>query len=308
MRRYIFKRFLMLIGVLFGVSLLVFIIFNVSKGDPATIILGMGATPDTIHQLREELGLNDPFIVRYFKYVASAIRLDFGNSWRTNTPVFVEIFSRFPVTVKLASFAMIIAIAIGIPAGIVSAVKQYSIIDNVVIFATLILTSLPPFWVGLMLMLFFSLRLDLFPATGADSWINFVLPSIAISTRSTALIARMTRSTMLDVIRQDYIRTAKSKGAGWFRIIKKHCLRNVLIPLVTVIGVNFGIALGGAVIIEAVFTMPGVGILLVDAIRSKDLPIIMADVLLLGVSFSGINLIVDLLYGFIDPRLRDQYR
>lgn len=308
MVKYIIRRLVMLIGVLLGVSLLVFVIFSISQGDPATIILGMGATPENVEQLREELGLNDPFFVRYLNYIGDALRLDFGNSWRTGAPVFDEILSRFPVTINLTFYAMLLAIVIGIPVGIISAVKQYTFFDNTVIFSTLILTSLPPFWVGLMLMLLFSLKLDLFPATGVDSWINYILPCITIATRSVALIARMTRSTMLEVVRQDYIRTAKAKGASWFRIIKKHCLRNVLIPIVTVIGVNFGLALGGVVLIESVFTMPGVGILLVEAIRSKDLPIVMADLLLLGVCFSVINLIVDILYGFIDPRLKYQYK
>lgn len=308
MVKYIIRRLLMLIGVLLGVSLFVFVIFNISQGDPATIILGMGATPENVAQLREELGLNEPLFVRYFDYLKKAIHLDFGNSWRTNMPVFYEVFSRFPVTVNLTFFSMLLAIVIGMPVGIISAVKQYSIFDNSVMFVTLILTSLPPFWIGLMLMLLFSLKLDLFPATGADSWINYILPCITLATRYIALIARMTRSTMLEVVRSDYVRTAKAKGASWYRIITKHCFKNVLIPIVTVIGVSFGYALGGAVLIESVFTMPGVGILLVESIRAKDLPIIMADVLLLGISFSIINLIVDILYGFIDPRLRYQYK
>lgn len=308
MLKYIIKRLFMMIFVLFGISILVFTIFHFAPGDPATIILGAGASVEDIQKLRNELGLEDPFIVRYLRYVSNALRLDFGKSYKSATPVFQEIFSRFPVTLKLTTFGILFASILGISMGVIAAVKQYSMFDNLTIFFALSLTSMPAFWVGLMLVLLVSLKWNLLPATGAVSWTSYILPTLTISSRSIALIGRMTRTTMLEVIRQDYIRTARAKGASWYRIITKHALKNALIPVITTIGTNFGYMLGAVVLIEVVFAMPGIGIYLVDSVRAMDTPIVMADVLLMGVIYSFINLTVDILYTFVDPRIRTQFK
>lgn len=198
-------------------------------------------------------------------------------------------------------------IVIGLPVGIISAVKQYSIIDNISLLFALILASIPVFWLGLMLVLVFSLKLDWLPATGGDSWINFVLPCITLSAEFMAQLVRMTRSSMLEVIRQDYVRTAKSKGASEKRVIFKHALRNALLPIITVIGLNFGAMIGGAILVEAVFALPGIGTMLITSIRMKDTPSVMACVLFTAFCVSIINLVVDILYTFIDPRLKSEY-
>ncbi|WP_079493011.1 ABC transporter permease [Maledivibacter halophilus] len=307
MYKYIFKRLLMIIPVILGITFIVFSIMSFSPGDPAKIILGDGATEEAVQQLRDELGLDDPFFVRYFNYVKNALKGDFGKSYRTNIPVYEEIFNRFPVTLRISFFSICIAAIVGIPIGIIAAVKRYSILDVSSMIFTLLLNSMPAFWLGLLLILFFSLKLDLLPATGVTSWVSYILPSIALSGRTTAVIARMTRSSMLEVIRKDYIRTARSKGASEKRIIWKHSLRNAMIPVVTLVGINFGILLGSTILIESVFAMPGVGSLLITAIRTKDTPIVLADIILLASCFSLINLTVDIIYGFIDPRIKSQY-
>ncbi len=308
MLKYILKRILMIIPVMIGITLLIFTIMSFSSDNTARLILGESATQEDIEELNEELGLNDPFFVRYFDYMSDALRGDFGRSYRSNTPVFEEIFSRFPVTLTLAIWGILIAVVLGIPIGVVSAIKRYSIFDNVGMLFTLMLTAMPGFWLGLLLMLFFSVYLNLLPATGVDSWVSYILPSITISARTMAIIARMSRTTMLEVMEQDYIRTARAKGATEQRIIIKHALKNTLIPVITIAGTNFGVLLGGTVLIEAVFGMPGVGTLLVNAIRSNDLPIVMADIIFIALCFSIINLLVDLAYSLIDPRIKSQYR
>jgi peptide/nickel transport system permease protein len=297
----------MFIPVILGISLIIFTIMSLSPGDPATLILGDGATEEAIIQLREELGLNDPFLVRYLSYIKNALKGDFGVSYRTSLPVYTEIFKRFPVTFRISTLSILIAVMIGIPVGIISAVKRYSAIDICSMFLTLLLNSTPVFWFGLMLMLLFSLKLDIFPATGVDSWSSYILPSVALSARTVAVVARMTRSSMLEVIRKDYIRTARSKGATENRIIVKHALRNSMIPVVTLIGINFGLLLGSTIIIESVFALPGLGSLLIIAIRTKDTPVVLADVIMLATCFSFITLFVDIIYSYIDPRIKSQY-
>jgi len=308
MLKYILRRFSMMILVLFGISILLFTIFNLSPGDPAALILGPGVSKADIQKLRDEMGLDLPFLVRYVNYLSGALRLDFGRSYKTALPVFQELLPRIPVTLIITTFAMLISILLGIPVGVISAVKQNTIFDRMGMFLTLILTSMPPFWLGLMLLFLFSLKLNLLPATSSDSWVSYILPCVTLSSRSTAIIARMIRATMLEVMRQDYIRTAKSKGASRFCIVKNHALKNAMIPVITIIGMNFGFALGGVALIEAVFTMNGVGIMMVEAVRTKDFPITMAVVLILGIAFSLINIFVDILNTIIDPRLRTQWK
>lgn len=307
MLRYIGKRILMMIPVMIGISLIIFSIMELTPGDPVTIMLGEGASEEAVSALREEMGLNDNFIVKYIRYIKNAVTGDFGISYRNKVPVVSEIASRFPNTLKLTFLGVTLSVLIGVPVGIISAVKQYTIIDSISLFGALILTSMPAFWLGLMLILLFSLKLDLLPATGADSWRNFIMPAITLAAASMATLIRMTRSTMLEVIRQDYIRTAKSKGASESRVIYKHALRNALLPIVTVIGLNFGYQLGGAIVTETVFAMPGIGSLMIAAVRTKDTPIVMASVLFVAIAAGIINLLVDVLYTYIDPRLKSEY-
>lgn len=308
MSKYILRRLLLLIPVIIGVTFLVFTIMYFTPGDPAKLILGESAQPAQVEALREEMGLNDPFIVQYFRFITKAITGDFGRSYSTNRPVFDEVFSRFPATLKLTAAAMLIAIAIGIPVGIISATKQYSALDSISMIGALIGVSMPVFWLGLMLILVFSVNLRLLPSSGSETLKHLILPAFSLGVGSAAIITRMTRSSMLEVIRQDYIRTARSKGVAEKKVINKHALKNALIPVVTVVGLQFGGLLGGAVLTESVFSWPGVGRLMVDAIRQKDSPMVLASVVFISVTFSFVNLLVDLLYAFIDPRIKSQYR
>lgn len=308
MHKYIIKRFLLLVPILIGVSFIIFLIMSFKPGDPALIILGGEASSEAaLQQVREQLGLNDPFFVRYFNYMKGAIRGDLGISYRNGSVVSQEIMARFPVTLKLAVFSMLLVSMLGIPIGVLSAVKQYSLIDMVSVVMALLLAAMPSFWIGLMLILLFSVKLDIFPATGASALINFVLPSITLAAVNMAVVTRMTRSTMLEVIRQDYVRTARAKGASQHRVITKHCLKNAMIPVLTTVAIQFGKLIGGAVLVESVFAMPGLGTLLVDAIRMNDTPLIMGAVMFLAIVFTLINLAIDLIYALIDPRIKAQY-
>lgn len=308
MHKYILRRLLLLIPVILGVTFLVFTIMYFTPGDPAKLILGESAQPAQVEALREEMGLNDPFIVQYVRFITKALTGDFGRSYSTNRPVFDEVFSRFPATLKLTAAAMLIAIAIGIPVGIISATKQYSALDSISMIGALIGVSMPVFWLGLMLILVFSVNLRLLPSSGSETIKHLILPAFSLGVGSAAIITRMTRSSMLEVIRQDYIRTARSKGVAEKKVVNKHALKNALIPVVTVVGLQFGGLLGGAVLTESVFSWPGVGRLMVDAIRQKDSPMVLASVVFISVTFSFVNLLVDLLYAFIDPRIKSQYR
>ncbi len=307
MLRYLLRRTFQMIPVLLGISFIIFSIMAFTPGDPAKLILGENATVEAVTELREEMGLNENFFVRYFKYVLDALKGDFGVSYRNKIPVFDELFSRFPTTLKLTFWAIFISVIIGIPVGIISAVKQYTIIDNSSLVITLILTSIPGFWLGLMLIMLFSLKLGWLPATGIDTWKHFVLPSVTLAGSCMATVIRMTRSTMLEVIRQDYIRTARAKGADEKRVILKHGFKNALLPIITVVGLTFGLQLGGAIITESVFAIPGLGTLMVTSVRMKDIPMVMASVLFIAFAIGIINLIVDILYAFIDPRVKAQY-
>lgn len=307
MLKFIFKRFIFMIPVIVGISFIIFSIMALTPGDPARLILGENASQSDVDQLREEMGLNDNFVIRYINYMKDVLKGDFGTSYRTKIPVYDEVFARFPNTLVLAFWGISLSVLIGVPVGIVSAVKQYSIIDTVSLAAALILTSIPAFWLGLMLILFFSLKLDMLPSTGVDTWRNFILPSVTLAAGTMATLIRMTRSTMLEVIRQDYIRTARAKGAAERTIVFKHALRNALLPVITIIGINFGFQLGGAMVIETVFAMPGLGTLMITSVRMKDTPMVMASVLFVAVAISIVNLTVDILYSYVDPRIKSQY-
>lgn len=307
MLKYILKRLLMMVPVIIGISFILFCIMNLTPGDPARLILGESAIQADVDKLREEMGLNEPFFLRYSKFMANAVRGDFGKSYSTNLPVSQELFSRFPTTLRLSFFGISIAVIVGIPVGIISAVRQYTFIDTASLITALLLTSMPGFWLGLMLILIFSLKLNLFPVTGIDTWVHYILPSITLASGTMAMLIRMTRSTMLEVIRQDYIRTAKAKGAGEKRIVFKHALRNALLPVVTVVGINFGILLGGAVIAESVFAIPGLGTLMINSVKMKDAPMVMTAIMFVALIAGIVNLAVDILYIYIDPRTKTQY-
>lgn len=308
MSKYIFKRLVMLIPVLIGVTFMVFMILNLSPGDVATMIAGEGADAETIEAIRHEYGLDRPLLVQYGSYMWDLLHGDMGRSYINNRDVFTSIMEVFPNTAKLAFWALVVSIAIALPIGIISAIRQYSIFDNIGMIIALLGVSMPGFWLGLMLIMAFSLYLGVLPSGGMSGWQSYILPAVTMGAGNAALVTRMTRSSMLEVIRQDYIRTAQAKGVPKKTVIIKHALRNSLIPVVTVVGLQFGTMLGGATITETVFSWPGIGRLIVNAIQSKDTPLVMGGVIMLTITFTIMNLLVDLLYAFIDPRIKAQYK
>ncbi len=308
MIRYILKRLLMMIPVLFGVAFVIFTMLYFTPGDPAVQILGEGATPEAIAALREELGLNAPFVVRFFNYIKDLVWYgDLGISYSTNRPVIDEILSRFPTTLELAALSVLIATLIGVFCGIIAAVRQYSIFDNVATVVSLIGASMPNFWQGIMMILLFSVYLGWLPASGFDSPICWIMPAMTIGTSTAASIMRMTRSSMLEVIRKDYIRTARAKGQSEFVVIFHHALKNAMIPVLTTIGLSFGRMMGGAVLTESIFAIPGLGSLIVNAIKARDYPVVQGGVLFIAFVFGFVNLFVDILYAFCDPRIKAMY-
>jgi len=308
MYKYVLKRLLYLIPVILGVTFLVFTIMYFTPGDPAQIILGESARAEDVAKLRTEMGLDDNFLVQYLRFVKDGVKGDFGRSYATNKPVFDEILSRFPSTLKLTIAGMIVAVVIAIPIGIISATKQYSIMDNLTMVFALLGVSMPNFWLGLMLILLFSVNLGWLPSGGNAGFASLVLPAITLGTGVAGIITRMTRSSMLEVVRQDYIRTARAKGVKENKVINRHALKNALIPIVTIIGLQFGNLLGGAVLTETIFSWPGVGRFMVDAIKTRDTPAVLGSVVFLSVAFSIVNLFVDILYGYLDPRIKSQYK
>jgi len=332
MFKYFIKRLLLLIPVVLGVSVLVFIIMHVFTSDPSANILGQHASQDQIDALRQQLGLNDPLYKQYLTFITGILQGDFGTSLITKSSVATEIFSRFPATIELAIISIIVASIVGITLGVLSAVKQNSIIDYLCMGTSLVGVSMPIFWLGLILIVIFSVTLGWLPVSGRatigmepvkitglylldsllsgdmaaffDSLEHLVLPVIALASYSTAIIARMTRSAMLEVLGQDYIRTARSKGLIESIIIRSHGLRNTLIPVTTVIGLQLGSLLGGAVLTETVFSWPGIGSYTIDAILKSDFPVVQGAVMIMAIVFVLVNLLVDLLYAFIDPRIK----
>jgi len=308
MYKYVVKRLLLTIPVLIGAIFLVFAIMYLTPGDPGTLILGITAKKEAIDSLNHQLGYDRPFFVQFFDYLLNMLHGDFGISYRTQRPVFDEILGRFPTTFWLALLSMICSSIIGITFGIISAVKQYSVLDSITTTTAMLLSAVPGFWLGLMLMMLFSLKLRILPSSGVDSWLGFVLPVATLTLNGAASQMRLTRSTMLESIRADYIRTARSKGAPEKVVVWKHALKNALLPVITSMGMNFGAGLGGAVIIETVFGMPGLGMLIVNSIRQKDTPTVMAATLFLAFLFCIVMLIVDILYAYIDPRIKAKYK
>ena len=306
MYQYIMRRLLLTIPVVIGVSLLVFSLIRLLPGDPARALAGVTATPEYIEQVRERYGLNDPVYVQYGNFMRGLVTGDLGVSTFSRRPVTTEIGERFPRTLTLASLSLLIATVVGVSAGIVSATRRNSIFDNASMFVALVGVAAPVFWMALMLQLLFAVQLRWLPATGMGGISHLVLPSITLGMASAALMARITRSSMLDVLKQDFITTARSKGLAERVVIYKHALKNALIPVVTVLGLQFGILLGGAVLTETVFAWPGVGRLLVDSILRRDYPVVQGTVMLLAFLFVIINLVVDVIYAFLDPRIHYQ--
>lgn len=306
MSRYILQRLLALIPVLFGVSLIVFSILKFVPGDPALQVGGLDASPEDLAAIRHQMGLDQPVHVQYLYFIGNALQGDFGQSIRSHRPVLEELRSRIPNTVTLTAVAMVFAILIGTGLGILAAVRQYSLWDNLAMVAAMLGISVPIFWLGLMLMLLFAVQLRWLPTAGTGTALHLVLPALTLGAASAAIIARQVRSAMLEVLRQDYIRTARAKGLHARKVVLRHALTNALIPAVTIIGLQFGYLLAGAVITETVFAWPGVGRLLVDAIKYRDFPVVQATILWLALIFSAVNLAVDLLYGYLDPRIKCQ--
>lgn len=306
------RRLLTIIPVLLGASFLVFASVRMVPGDPAAVIAGDAATPEVKERIRREMGLDRPLIPQYMTFLGKAVRGDLGNSARTGIPVAAELAAKIPNTLKLTVIALTLAAVFGVLAGVVSAARPNSIFDNVSMVLALVGVSIPVFWLGFLLMLLFSIQLPKafgtgpwLPPTGAETWKHLIMPSVTLAALSTALIARMTRSSMLEVLRRDFIRTARSKGLSERVVIYRHALRNALLPVITVMGLQVGSLLGGAVLTETVFAFPGIGRLLVEnGILQRDYPIIQGTMLFITTAFVIVNLVVDVLYAVLDPRIR----
>jgi peptide/nickel transport system permease protein len=300
---YLFRRLAQSILVLFGVSVVVFAILYLT-GDPALVLLPPDATADDVREFRARMGFNDPFVVQYGRFLGGALRGDFGQSVRHGEPAFGLVLERLPATFELSGAALLVALLLAIPAGVVSAVRRNSITDYVATVIALLGQSMPTFWLGIMLILIFSVQLNVLPSSGRGGIEHLVLPAITLGLFTTARITRLTRSGMLEVLNQDYIRTARAKGVSGSPVVWKHALKNAAIPIVTIVGIELGTLLGGSVITETIFAWPGVGRLSVQAIYNRDYPVVQAAVFLLASTFVLVNLTVDLLYTYLDPRIR----
>lgn len=332
MTKYVVRRFLEAVPVLIGVSLLVFMLLHLIPGDPAVTILGERATPERIEEVREQLGLNKPLYEQYFIWIGNTLQGDFGKTINGKVPVTDELKRRFPATIELAVSALFLAVIFGVPIGVISAVRRNSIIDTLTMFGALFGVSIPIFVLGLLLIFFVGVKWDLLPFIGrldrgielreitglhvVDSLLtgntkalqnaleHLALPAFALSTIPLSIIARITRSAMLEVLNQDYIRTARAKGLRQYKVVMTHAFRNAMLPIITIIGLQLGALLSGAVLTETIFSWPGIGKWLFDSIARRDYPIIQATTLLIATIYVGVNLGVDLLYALIDPRIR----
>lgn len=309
MLRYIVRRVLFLIPVLLGVAFCVFTLLYLTPGDPARMVLGDLATEDAVQEFRNREGLNDPFLVQFGNYIWKAVtKGDIGRSYITKRSVAQEVLAAFPATLKLSALAMVIAILVGLPCGILSAIKQYSLFDTVTMIFAMIGLSMPVFWLGLLLILLFSVHLRWLPSSGFGTFKAMILPAVSLSAQAISMVTRMTRSSMLEVIRADYIRTARAKGQKESVVIWVHALHNALIPVVTLCGLQFGHLLAGAILTESIFAIPGVGRLMVSSIMQRYYPMVQGGVLFIAIVFSIVNLLVDLVYAYIDPRIKAQYK
>ena len=304
MAQYVARRLLMLLPILMGVSLLTFAIIQVTPGDPAVLMLGQYATPERIAGLRQELGLNDPLPVQYGSYVWRALHGDLGRSFRSQRPVIEEILDRFPSTLELTVSALLLSMVAGVATGVIAATVRSRWVDGGIMTGALVGLSIPEFWLGIVLLIVFGIKLKLVPVTGGTGLKALILPAFTLALAPAAVLARLTRSSILEVLREDYVRTAWAKGLAGRAVIVSHVLRNALIPVVTVLGLQFAGLLGGTVFIENVFARPGIGRLAVNAIAMRDYPAVQGIVLFAAVVYALVNLVVDVLYGFLDPRIR----
>lgn len=310
MKKYILKRLLLMVLLLLGITLIVFLSLHFAPGDTAQLVAGVNATPEDVERIRTYLGLDQPLYVQYLKYLTNLLKGDLGTSLTTRQPILDELLVRLPNTINLAIFAMIISCLIGIPLGIIAALKKDSWIDSVVTTFSLVGISIPNFWLGTMLILFFCVQLKLFPTGGMSApfytplgFSQAFLPGISLALQVSSSFTRISRSSMLDVLQSDYIRTARSKGLSGFVIIFIHALRNAMIPILTQLGTSFGGLLGGAIITEQVFVINGVGTYLIQGITQRNFPVVQSTVLVIAAMFIIVNLFVDILYCVIDPRI-----
>lgn len=304
MTAYILRRLVLLIPVLVGVSFAVFMMLHLTPGDPARIVAGPTATPEQVQDVRHALGLDQPLYRQYIQYMGRLVQGDLGRSIITNRTVISELWPRLVATLQLSATAMIVAVIVGMSMGVISAIRQYSVIDNVLSVLSLVGLSTPAYWLGLMLILVFSLRLGWFPTAGQGGIRHFVLPVITLAAFATATVARMTRGSMLDVLHEGYMQTARAKGLRERVVLLRHALKNALIPIVTVVGIQVGRLISGAVLTETVFSWPGLGRFLVDSIKARDFPVVQGGILIAALGFVLVNFLVDLLYSVIDPRIR----
>jgi len=307
MLKYIIKRILILIPILIGISFIVQLLLMITPGDPARIMAGASAEEWEYEQIRIDLGLDKPLLERYWNFISNAMRGDLGRSFHTKRPVFQDTMQRFPYTLLLATLSVGLAVLIGIPLGVFAATNQYTIKDNLAILASLICVSMPSFWFALLLVQRFSVDWRLLPVAGITTWQGWVLPTVSLSLGYAASISRQMRSNMLEVVKQDYIVTARAKGQTERKVIYRHALKNALIPVVQTIGGIYGMALGGAIIAEMIFSIPGLGNYTLSALTNRDYPVIQGSVFILSTIFCLVVLLIDIAFAFIDPRIRSQY-
>jgi ABC-type dipeptide/oligopeptide/nickel transport system permease component len=306
MAAYILRRIFYAVFVLWGALTIIFMVVRILPGDPASLMLGAGATEAEVGALKEELGLDASLPEQYVTFIGDAVRLDFGESLWLNRPVLTSVSERIAATARLAGAAMVIALIVSFPLGIVAALRQRTFVDYLVSVVSLIGQSVPSFWLGIMLILLFARYLRLLPSAGSQTWQHLILPAVTLALPLVGVLTRLVRSGLLEVMHEDYIRTARAKGLAPRRVLTRHAMRNMLIPVVTVIGIQLGNLLGGAVIVETVFGWPGIGRLLVDAIFQRDYPLVQAAILFITATFILINLLVDISYVYLDPRIRLQ--
>ncbi|MDR2759852.1 MAG: ABC transporter permease [Spirochaetaceae bacterium] len=307
MRNYIVKRTLMVLFITLGVTFIVFTIMNIIPGDPGRLILGMNAAAEDVAGLNHELGVDRPFFIRYISYITNALQGDFGLSYHSRRPVVENIKTAFPYTITLAVLGVAVAYLLGIPIGIVSAIRRYSAVDIGSTLGAMFFASIPQFWLALLLMLLFSLKLGWLPPSGVQGLRNFIMPVITMALPIMAIISRLTRTSMLDCLKQDYIRTVRAQGAPESVVIWRHALKNALLPIIITLIITFGSALGGTVIIENIFSIPGMGNLILTAIRQKDDPVVLTATIMLSVMYCLFMLVGDLLMAYLDPRIRQVY-
>jgi len=306
MLRYTIKRLLLMIPVIIGITLTIYVVLELSPRDPVVAALGESAeyTIEQYEAMKVQMGLDGPLVIRYLRYMSHAVRGDLGDSWFNNYNVTAEFGHRLPYSLKIGIYANIVSILLGIPLGIIAAVRYNKEMDLILTFFAMLLVSAPGFWVGMLAQQYVSIYLGLLPVSGAATFAHYVLPSTVLATSETATNMRITRTWLIDVIRSDYVRTARAKGAGEVRVLVRHALRNALLPVITTLGAHFAFIIGGVAIIETVFAIPGIGSFLVNGVRTGDAPVVMGCVIVIALFVGMVNLLVDLLYAVVDPRVK----